>query len=227
MQVMLITGTSRGIGNELARHYLECGYKVIGCSRSESDIVSENYTHYQIDITDERAVSGILWENDQVDILINNAGIASMNHSLLMPSDVVREVFNTNVLGTFVFCREVAKVMHRRHWGRIINFSSIAVAARLRGEAVYAASKAAVESMSRIMAKEFGEFRVTVNTIAPGPCKIGLVKGVDRDKLDKVIAQQAIQRYTTVGDIADVIDFLISDKAGFITGEVIHLGGGG
>ncbi len=142
---ILITGTSRGIGKYLAEYYSSLGNQVFGCSRGNSKNTLVNYTHFRLDICDEQSVkkmfSKIRTENGGIDILINNAGIASMNHSLLTNMSTVEKILNTNIIGTFLFCREAAKLMQINKFGRIINFSTVAVPLSIEGEAVYASSK--------------------------------------------------------------------------------------
>ena len=116
-KIILITGTRKGIGRHLSEHYLERGFVVIGCSRGESDLNHPRYEHFCIDVADEKGVidmiASIRNRHGKIDYLLNNAGIASMNHSLLTPLAVVERIFRTNVFGTFLFCREVGKVMSR------------------------------------------------------------------------------------------------------------------
>src|SRR3990172_438429 len=113
--VTLITGTRKGIGRFLAEYYIRQGHQVVGCSRGEIDWAVDGYTHYSADVSDEHAVKQLFADVrrkfDRLDHLINNAGIASMNHSLLTPLSVAHQIMNTNVLGTFLFCREAAKLM--------------------------------------------------------------------------------------------------------------------
>ena len=113
--VTLITGTRKGIGRHLAEHYVRSGHRVVGCSRGEVDWAADGYTHYIADVSDEPAVKRIFTDirrkYGRLDHLVNNAGIASMNHSLLTPLSTVNAVLDTNVVGTFLFCREAAKLM--------------------------------------------------------------------------------------------------------------------
>src|SRR3974377_2227010 len=129
-KVMLITGTRKGIGRYLAEYYLERGWKVVGCSRKECDLVHESYKHYCLDVFDETAVRKMFLETnrefERLDAVLNNAAVASMNYAMLTPLRTAQNIFNTNVLGTFLFCREAAKVMQRAREGRIINFSTVA-----------------------------------------------------------------------------------------------------
>src|SRR5262245_52327185 len=157
-RVLLITGSRKGIGRYLAEHYVAGGYIVVGCSRQPSTYRHEHYQHFCLDITDEAAVvklfTDIRTRYGRLDILINNAGIASMNHILLTPLSTVQGILNTNVVGTFLFCREAARIMRKHTFGRIVNFSTVATPLKLEGEAIYAASKAAIVTLTKVMAFE-------------------------------------------------------------------------
>ena len=228
-KVVVITGTSKGIGKAMALYYLNKNFVVAGCSRSSSSIDDENYRHFELDITDEKAVvsmvRAIKKEFKKIDILINNAGIASMNHILTTSNESISKLFNTNFLGTFLFTREVAKVMMKEKYGRVINFSTVAKPLRLEGEAVYAASKAAIESFTQTSSKELSSFNITVNAIGPTPIKTDLIKAVPKDKIEDLLNKQTIKRFGTFEDIINVIDFFIDDRSSFITGQIIYLGG--
>jgi 3-oxoacyl-[acyl-carrier protein] reductase len=227
--VTLITGTRKGIGRYLAEYYIAKGHQVIGCSRGPQDYSHPAYCHFQLDVADEsQAVamfSKIRALHGGLDNLINNAGVASMNHSLLTPMKAVRNVLDTNVTGTFLFCREAAKLMQKRGAGRIVNFVTVAVPLNLEGEAIYAASKAAVGSLTKVLAREFGSYKITVNAIGPTPIRTDLIRGVPSEKLDALIARQAIRRYGEFRDVSNVIDFFISPDSDFITGQIVYLGG--
>lgn len=228
-QVILITGARKGIGRALVEHYLALGHSVVGCSRKESDLVNNNYTHYCLDVADEATVqemfSQIAATNGRLDVLINNAGIASMNHVLLMSTAKAREIFETNFIGTFMMCREAARLMKKNRFGRIVNLASVATPLKLEGEAVYAASKAAVISFTQVVAKELASFGITVNAIGPTPIDTDLIRSVPQEKLDQLISLQAIKRAGTFSDVTNLIDFLIRPESEFITGQVIFLGG--
>lgn len=163
--------------------------------------------------------------NGRLDVLINNAGIASMNHVLLTSVDKAREILDTNFIGTFLMCREAARLMKKNQFGRIVNVASVATPLKLEGEAVYAASKAAVISFTQVVAKELASFGITVNAIGPTPIDTDLIKSVPEEKLDQLVRLQAIKRRGTFSDVTNLIDFLIRPESDFITGQVIFLGG--
>jgi 3-oxoacyl-[acyl-carrier protein] reductase len=227
--VIVITGARKGVGRFLTEHYLQRGYVVIGCSREESDLEMLEYQHFCLDVSDELSVKQMFHEVGRkfgrVDVLINNAGIGSMNHFLSTPLITAQKLINTNFLGTFLFCREAAKLMIRNQSGRIVNFVTAARPLNLEGESVYAATKAAVESLTRILARELAHFKITVNAIGPTLLKTDLIRSVPQEKLDAIISRQAIQRYGEFRDISNVVDFFISPESDFITGQTIFLGG--
>jgi 3-oxoacyl-[acyl-carrier protein] reductase len=228
-KVMLITGTRKGIGKYLAQYYVAQGYTVVGCSRDNVDYELEGYFHYPLNVADEKAVlamfADISGKFGRLDVLINNAGIASMNHSLLTPAKTVNDVMQTNVLGTFLMCREAAKLMRKSDFGRIVNFSTVATPLKLEGEAIYAASKAAVVSLTEVLAREFACFGITVNAVGPTPVKTDLIRSVPKDKMDRLLARQAVPRFGVFEDISNVTDFFISKNSDFVTGQNIYLGG--
>lgn len=228
-RIIIITGTRKGMGKALSEYYLAQGDFVYGCSRRVASIEHERYQHFRLDVADEAAVvamvRAVYKQHKRIDILLNNAGIASMNHFLLTPYSTVEKVFQTNYNGTFLFCREVAKFMKNKRQGRIVNYSTVASALNLEGELVYASSKAAVEKLSNVLAKELGDFGITVNTVGPTPIQTDLIKNVPDEKIAELIAQQAIKRLGTFEDVLNVIEFFVSEKSAFITGQTVYLGG--
>jgi 3-oxoacyl-[acyl-carrier protein] reductase len=228
-RVILITGTSRGLGLGLVKHFLAQGDVVCGCSRGPASVRHRRYRHFVLDVADEPAVvamvRSVMAEHQRLDGLVNNAGIAAMNHALLSPAAVARDIFATNFHGTFLFCREAAKAMLRHRAGRIVNFTTVATPLRLEGESLYAASKAAVESFTEILARELGPTGITVNAVGPTPVPTDLIRNVPKAKMDALLAQQAIRRFGTLADVSNVVDFFLRPESAFITGQVIYLGG--
>jgi 3-oxoacyl-[acyl-carrier protein] reductase len=227
--VILITGTSKGIGQKLADYYLSRGFIVAGCSRSDASISHARYKHYKADLNDEKTleslVRNVVTDFSRLDSLINNAGIASMNHIMTTPVQAVHNIFNTNFIVPFILTREAAKVMQRKKSGRIINFSTVAVPLNQQGEAAYASSKAALETLTRISSKELAPFGITVNAVGISPYDSALIRSVPYSKIEAMIDQQALKRKATISDIVNVTDFYISPDSSFITGQTIYLGG--
>ncbi len=225
----MVTGARKGIGRHLVEHLLASGWHVTGCSRKASELRHDNYTHFEADVSDEKAAKTLFKSirkgAGRLDALINNAGIAGMNHALLTPMDAVERVLRTNVMGTFLYSREAAKLMKRGGGGRIVNFSTVAVPMALEGEAAYAASKAAVESLTRVLAREFGSFGITVNAVGPTPIDTDLIRAVPEDKIRGLLSRQALPRLGEYADVTNVVDFFLRPESAFVTGQVIYLGG--
>lgn len=229
MPTLLITGSRKGLGRALAEHFLAQGWKVAGCSRKPSDLTHPAYRHFELDVSDEAAVAamvrGVVAEFGCLDALVNNAGIASMNPIALTPASTVRGILDTNVTGTFVVLREGAKAMMRVKTGRIVNLSTVAVPLSLEGECAYAASKAAVESITRVAAREFGPYGITVNAVGPTPVDTDLIRLVPKGKIAALVSRQAIPRMGTPADVINAVEFFLRPESGFITGQVVYLGG--
>ena len=228
-EIMLITGTRKGIGRYLAEYYVKKGFIVEGCSRKPFDCELPHYTHHIVDVADEGQVtamfSSIQKRHGRLDIAINNAGIASMNHVLLTPGSAADRIIQTNLRGTFLVCRESAKLMKKNRYGRIVNFSTVAVPMHLEGEAMYASTKSAVETFSKIIARELAGFGLTCNVIGPAPIETDLIQSVPAEKIKKIVNDLAIKRLGRFEDITNVIDFFIKRESDYITGQVVYLGG--
>lgn len=229
IKAIVITGSSKGIGKYLSEQLLKDGYYVYGCSRGESTIDHKNYHHFEVNLNCEKSILNmfrvIRKSNNQLYGLINNAGVASMNHVVLTPTSTVEKLFNINFRATFVCSREASKIMKNFNTGRIINFSTIAVPISLEGESVYAASKAAVESFTKTLSKEVSNYGITVNLIGPNPIKTNLIKNVQDNKLKKVIDMQTIKRFGKFEDVLNIVNFYLSRNSDMITAQKIYLGG--
>ena len=227
---ILITGTRKGIGRYLVDYYVKKNYNVIGCSRGQINYAFDNYDHYNVDISDEDSVKkmflSIRKKFKRLDILINNAGLASMNHSLLTPVNKAQEIINTNFIGTFLISRESAKIMKKNSFGRIINMTSVGTQMKLEGEAIYTASKSAIENLTIVMSRELADYGITVNGLGAAPVLTDLIKFVPKDKIENILNKLAFNRLTEMKDISNVTDFFISENSNYITGQIVYLGGG-
>jgi 3-oxoacyl-[acyl-carrier protein] reductase len=230
-RTVLVSGSSSGIGRYLVDHYLAEGWNVIGCSRRTPDIEHERYTHYEVDVTDAAAVAAMFEKiraaSGSLDALICNAGVASMNPIALTTAATARRILDTNVLGTFLLTHGGVRLLRRSKAGRIVNLTTIAVPARLAGEALYAASKSAVETFTRIAAKELGPLGITCNTVGPSPIRTKLTAAVPDKAMKKLIDGQPIAKWAEPEDVANVIDFFLSPRSSLVTGQVVYLGGHG
>src|ERR1035437_498627 len=228
--VMLITGTSRGIGNYLANYYLNKGFNVIGCSRNPSGIVNDNYLHITADISNEDEILNIFKilrkEYKRLDILINNAAInpATLNVAFL-PYDTIQKIFRINVFAPIMFCREAIKLMGRNNFGRIVNLGSMATRHEVAGEALYTATKASVNAFTKVLSKEVINLGITVNVLAPSVIETELSKAINQVALMEVLNRNAIKHYGNFIDVSNSIDYLINEKSNSVTGQVIYLGG--
>jgi 3-oxoacyl-[acyl-carrier protein] reductase len=226
---ILITGASRGLGKAMAEHYLSLGDTVYGCARSGQGIQHDNYTHFQADISSENDVNALFTalrkHTRHLDALINNAGVASMNAFALTPMASFQKIYQTNVQGTFLFCQKALGLLKRSAHPRIINMTTVAVPLNLEGESIYASSKSAVETMTRIIAREYSHFGITCNAIGPSPIDTDLIRGVGEEKIAKLVKRQGIQKMAMPEDVINVADFYLRPESDMISGQVIYLAG--
>jgi 3-oxoacyl-[acyl-carrier protein] reductase len=229
-RTMLITGSRRGIGRAVARHYAECGDLVFGISRSESDFEHGNYRHLVADISDEAAVRAavgrISAEAGRLDVLINNAGVRSSSYALLATASQAREMLGTNLLGAFVISREAIKVMRRRRFGRVISFSSVAVPLGSAGAALYGATKAGLAQLMYGLSVELSADDITCNTIGISSFEdSGMVAALNEAALRDAKQRLPKPAQLDISEIVHAIDFFASREAKNITGQVLYFGG--
>jgi 3-oxoacyl-[acyl-carrier protein] reductase len=227
---ILITGTRVGIGKYLVEYYSDKGFNVFGCSREPINYSLPNYSHYICDITEEKQVKEMLRDikknNGYIDILINNAGVnLTLQSTMLVSYQNALKTIEINLLGTFLMSREVARLMIKNSFGRIINFSSMAVELEVEGEAIYTASKSAIISFSRVFAKEVYPFGITCNVVSPSAIETDLMMGIDENALKNVLSRNAIKTKGKMEDVSNTIDWLIKPESDAITGQIIYLGG--
>ena len=224
--MIIVTGASRGLGKAIAARLSAQGEKVIGLARTIDTLDIEGI---ECDVSDyasvKHAARQIKQMKDPITAVINAAGVASMNMAVTTNEATVQKLIQTNLVGTIYCCQLFAPLMLRRKHGCFINFSTIAVALALKGESVYAASKAGVESFSRTFAREMADFNVRVNCIAPGPIRTDLLRGITDSQIEKITSQQVIQKSFQKSDVCDLVELLLDDKAASLSGQVLNVGG--
>lgn len=227
---MVITGTSRGIGRQLALHYAGNGYRVVGCSREKAEPDFDNYHHFCADVSDESQLKKLFGtvrkEFGGLDALINNAGISSGTYAMLASADHIRSLYATNVIGTIVASREAVKIMKRKSFGRIVNISSIHVPLATVGTSIYGSAKSSVEQFARVLAREVGPSGITVNSVGLSYVRgSGMVEEASSSVVDSVAARLALDVHIKPADVVYCLDFFLSAQAGCLTGQTIYTSG--
>ena len=224
--MIIVTGASRGIGAAVVDRLLSRGHSVFGIARDASNLQCSGAS---CDVTSLSGLKSIAKQirrgGESVEGLVNCAGIAAMNLALTTPEESIKRVINTNLMGTIFSCQAFGPLLIRNKRGSIINFSTIAVDIGLRGESVYVASKSGVEGFSYVLAKEFSDFDIRVNSIAPGPIDTSLLSGVSAKQVEGIVKQQVIKKQFLLSDVCDVVSFLLSDSSSSISGQVLKIGG--
>ena len=238
-KIALVTGASRGIGAAIADNLGAAGYIVVGTatSRSGADKISQRLTDAKsvgagmvLDVTQTESIEQLLKSVIEMfgapTILINNAGITKDNILMRMKEDEWLDVVNTNLTAVFRLCKACVRPMTKARWGRIVNISSVVGSMGNSGQSNYSASKAGVEGFGRALAKEIGSRSITVNTVAPGFIDTDMTRDLPEANKDALLSQIPLARLGMPSEIAAVVSFLVSDAAGYITGETIHINGG-
>ena len=239
LKVALVTGASRGIGRAIAEALAGDGFVVIGTATSSAGaeqitarFVEKNFVGQGmvLNVNDAASISLILKEVEEnfgaPTVLVNNAGITKDNILLRMKEDEWSDVVNTNLNSVFRLSKACVRAMTKAKWGRIVNISSVVGSMGNSGQSNYSATKAGVEGFSRALAKELGSRNITVNTVAPGFIDTDMTKNLPEASKDAMLSQIPLARLGEPSEIADVVSFLVSDSAGYITGETIHVNGG-
>jgi 3-oxoacyl-[acyl-carrier protein] reductase len=226
LKLAIISGASKGIGQYLSIKLLEEKFKVVNISRSKSK--NENVIDYEFDLLKTNKISDLVKDitrtHGSPQLLINNAGIASMNHTLLMKDNKIADIVNLNLTAPLILSKEISKTMIREG-GKILNISSVAVPLLLQGEAVYASSKSGLEIFTKILSKELAEVKIEVACLGLTPIFTDLIKNVPKEKIDNIINQQPIKKTYTEIDIWEFLNNYINDKKQKFNGTVNYLGG--
>ena len=240
MSTVLITGASRGIGAQCALSFAKAGYDVaLNYCRSEAkalalvkeiEALGVKAFAVQADVADSAQVKGMFdavrRELGTVDVLVNNAGIAHVGLLTDMTDDEWRRLIDTDLSGTFYCCREALSDMIRAHSGVIVNIASMWGEVGASCEAAYSAAKAGVIGLTKALAKEVGPSGVRVNAVSPGVVMTDMMAGFSDDDVAALKDETPLISLGSPEDIADAVLFLASEKARFITGQVLSVNGG-
>jgi 3-oxoacyl-[acyl-carrier protein] reductase len=239
-RVALVTGGSRGIGRAIAEELARAGAKLVFTYRSSAD--GAELTRKRIeelggvaqatrcDVASFEAVEAAIAETleafGQLDVLVNNAGITRDQILARMKPEDFDAVIATNLRGTWNTCRAAIRPMMKARRGRIINVSSVVAAMGNPGQTNYAASKGAIEALTRSLAREVGSRDITVNAVAPGFIETEMTEGLPDEVVQAMLTRIPLGRLGSVKDVAHAVGFLASDDAAYVSGQVIHVNGG-
>ena len=235
-RIALVTGAGKGIGKAITKKLIEENYFVIALDIDEKNgkrLIAEfgknKLCFAKADICKEKTVLSlfekIIKDYKKIDVLVNNAGIIRDNMIWNMTVEDFDMVMNINLRGTWLMCREAAKIMKKQNDGRIVNIASRAWLGN-RGQSNYSASKAGIVALTRVLALELGKHNVLVNAVAPGLIDTPLSQKLEKDVLQKLIEAQPTKSMGKPEDVANMVAFLASEKTQFITGQTIYVDGG-
>ena len=238
-KVAIVTGASRGIGEAIAKQLSSCGAKIILIARNSDQLVAVKETIISNcgiaesiagDVSNLNSISEIVTNTidkwGRIDILVNNAGIVRDNIIMRMKEDDWDSVMNINLKGCFNGIKSVARPMIKNKAGRIINITSVVGQIGNAGQSNYAASKAGIMGLTKSMAKELGSRNITVNAVAPGYITTDMTNELNDEVKGQMKSSIPLGRLGTPDDVANLVCFLASDEAGYITGQTFNVDGG-
>ncbi|MEY2336086.1 3-oxoacyl-ACP reductase FabG [Acidithiobacillus ferrianus] len=238
-QVALVTGGNRGIGREIARVLGEQGARIVatattpeGAERISADLAAQDIggRGCVLDVTDDAAMSALLTQMEKdhsaPTILVNNAGITRDQLLLRMKDEDWDAVIATNLRAVYRLSKLCVRDMLKRHYGRIINVTSVVGAMGNAGQSNYAAAKAGVAGFTRAMAREVAARQITVNCVAPGFIRTDMTDGLNEAHRAALMQQIPAGRLGTVADVAAAVAYLASPQSGYVTGQTLHVNGG-
>jgi 3-oxoacyl-[acyl-carrier protein] reductase len=240
MKTAIITGASKGIGAVIAIRLNELGYNLVLNYKNNTDSINMLVNNFiyketkniivQCDISnfdDAKNLVDIAYDNFKtVDVLVNNAGVTRDNLLAMMTEDEFDQVIDTNLKGAFNCSRHIAKKMMKHKYGRIVNISSVVGLMGNSGQVNYSASKAGLIGMTKSMARELAKKNILVNAVAPGFIQTEMTDKIPEEIKVEMMKNIPLQRLGAPSDIADAVEFLVSDKSSYITGQVISVNGG-
>jgi 3-oxoacyl-[acyl-carrier protein] reductase len=238
-QVALVTGASRGIGRAIALRLAECGAAVAGVARTLEGLeetlrairdaggTAEGFAGSVASAEDvQRIVGAVEAKFGKIHVLVNNAGITRDGLLLRMEDTAWQDVIDTNLKGTFLFCRAVGVLMMRQRYGRIINISSVSGLTGNPGQANYSASKAGIIGLTKTVARELASRGITANVVAPGFITTDMTEVLPEKLKTEVKERIPLRRLGAPEDVADLVCYLSGPGAGYLTGQVIAVDGG-
>lgn len=239
-KIAIVTGASRGIGRQIALTLASYGANIVvnyrGSEESATKVVKEieamgrEVLLYQGNVADMDAMKEMVKETTKkfgrIDILVNNAGITKDNLLMAMKEEEFDQVLDVNLKGSFICMKQVIRTMMKQRYGRIINLSSVSGRMGNAGQVNYSASKAGVIGMTKSLAREVGSRGITVNAVAPGFIDTDMTAVLKDDVKEAIMAGIPLKREGKPEDIAEAVAFLASDKASYITGQVLSVDGG-
>ena len=236
MKNVLITGATGGIGTAILDIFYKNGFNIIASGTNKDklkklqDKYSDRILTIKCNLSDENQINHLVSQAqsscDNIDILINNAGITKDSVFLRMQKDQWDDVINVNLNSNFLLTKLVIKGMIKKRWGRIVNITSVVAKMGNAGQANYVASKSAIEGFSRTLAQEVASRNITINCVAPGFVDTDILSTIEPEKLKDMTKNIPVGRIGTPEDISNAVFFLSSEESSYITGQVIHVNGG-
>jgi 3-oxoacyl-[acyl-carrier protein] reductase len=236
--IALVTGASRGIGAAIAMELAHQGFVVIGTATSDEGAAKISHTlaahancrGVNLNVNDAVAVDALVEQitaqHKALHVLVNNAGITRDTLAMRMKDEDWEAVLDTNLKAVFRLSRAVMRPMMKQRYGRIVNITSVVGASGNAGQANYAAAKAGVAGMTRALARELGSRNITVNCVAPGFIETDMTAALAEEQQKALLGQIPMGHLGKPADVAHMVAFLASDKAGYVTGQELHVNGG-